>query len=63
MAHMKRRDYNRRRREDRQVQAKVRQEVYDGLTIAQKIAKLGDAPAAKQRAKLAKAAKNGPAAK
>lgn len=52
MAHMKRRDSNRRRREDRQIQAKVRQEAHEALTVEQKIAKLGNLPAVKERAKL-----------
>lgn len=49
MAHMKNRDSNRRRREDRQIQAKVRQEAYDKLTTAQKLAALPVDGAVKQR--------------
>jgi hypothetical protein len=50
---MKNRDSNRPRREDRQLQAKVRQEAYDQLSVKQKLEKLGPAPmGAKQRAKL-----------
>jgi hypothetical protein len=61
---MKNRDYNRRRREDRQVQAKIRQEAYDKLTLAEKIAQLPVDGAQKQKAKLFKQleAQNGTAA-
>jgi hypothetical protein len=56
MAHMKNRDSNRRRREDRQVQAKVRQEAYDKLSMAEKLAKLPEQGSMKQKIKLAKQA-------
>jgi hypothetical protein len=49
---MKNRNRNKPRREDRQVQAKVRQLAYDMLTVAEKLARLGDTGSAKQRARL-----------
>jgi hypothetical protein len=52
MSHMKNRDSNRRRREDRQVQAKVRQEAYDKLSLMEKLAALPEVGAAKQHKKL-----------
>jgi len=54
MSHMKNRDSNRPRREDRIVQAKIRQEAYDKLTVSQKLDLLGSTRALKQRAKLVK---------
>lgn len=39
-------------REDRQVQARVRQELYDKLSPTEKLARLGNLTAAKQRVKL-----------
>ena len=56
MARMKNRDANRKRREDRQAQAKVRQEAYDMLTLNEKLAKLTNVVgASKQRNKIVKA--------
>jgi hypothetical protein len=55
MSHMKNRDMNRPRREDRIVQAQIRQEAYDKLTVEQKLAMLPVMGSAKQRARLAKA--------
>lgn len=52
MGHMKNRDSNRRRREDRQVQAKVRQESYDKLSTAEKLVALPTGGCVKQRIKL-----------
>ena len=52
MARMKNRDANRKRREDRQVQAKVRQGAYDMMTLAEKLASLGDVGSTKQRKRL-----------
>jgi Spy/CpxP family protein refolding chaperone len=54
MARMKNRDSNKARRADRQVQAKVRQDLYAALTPAQKLAKLdaGGYDAVKQRKRL-----------
>jgi hypothetical protein len=54
MSHMKNRDSNRIRREDRQVQAQIRQEAYDKLTVSEKIDRLGSSRSLKQRAKLVK---------
>jgi len=56
MSHMKNRDSNRRRREDRQVQAKVRQEAYDKLSLTEKLAALPATGSVKQKIKLAKLA-------
>lgn len=39
-------------REDRQVQARVRQELYDKLSISEKVARLGNLTAARQRHRL-----------
>jgi Spy/CpxP family protein refolding chaperone len=53
-------------REDRRIQARVRQELHDKLTPEQKLAQLGDLPAKKERARLgaliAKAAPTAPVA-
>jgi hypothetical protein len=54
MSHMKNRDSNRTRREDRIVQAQIRQEAYDKLSVSQKLDALGSLRALKQRAKLVK---------
>ena len=54
MARMKNRDANRNRREDRIVQAKIRQEAYDKLTVSEKIDALGSSRSLVQRAKLVK---------
>jgi hypothetical protein len=54
MARMKNRDSNRNRREDRIVQAQIRQEAYDKLSVSQKLDRLGSLRALKQRAKLVK---------
>ncbi len=51
MSRMKNRDSNRPRREDRQIQAKIRQEAYDKLSISEKLDKLGSLRALKQRAR------------
>jgi hypothetical protein len=52
-------------REDRQIQAKVRQDIYDALTLEQKLAGLGATGSTKQRAKLTAAieAKNASSSK
>jgi hypothetical protein len=54
MSRMKNRDSNRIRREDRIVQAQIRQEAYDKLSVSQKLDGLGSLRALKQRAKLVK---------
>jgi hypothetical protein len=59
MSRMKNRDANRTRREDRIVQAQIRQEAYDKLTVEQKLARLGDTGSTKQRAKLVKLLEKG----
>ncbi len=58
MSHMKNRDGNRQRREDRQVQAGIRNEAYGKLSVAEKLARLdaGHFVATRQRARLAKQA-------
>lgn len=58
MAHMKRRDSNRARREQRQAEAAIRQEIYDGLSFDQRLEKLGNLTATKQRAKIARQSEN-----
>lgn len=52
MSRMSRRDGNKKRREDRQIQAKVRQAEYDKLSPTEKMAKLGNLAAVKERIKL-----------
>lgn len=58
MSRMKNRDSNRQRRDDRKIQAKIRQEAYDRLSVEEKILKLdvGGFAAKKQRARLQKQA-------
>lgn len=52
MSKMRMRDRNKVRREQRQLEALERQAAYDVLTIEEKLAKLGNLPARKQRLKL-----------
>jgi hypothetical protein len=54
MSHMKNRDGNRQRREDRQIQASVRQELRAGRSTSEQIARLdaGGYVAKKERARL-----------
>ena len=52
MSHMKNRDSNKQRREDRQIQAKIRQESYDKLSLTEKLAAMPATGCVKQRAKL-----------